>query len=447
MIAGTHSGSGKTTLTCALMKALKKRGLNISSFKCGPDYIDPMFHREVIGTESYNLDSFFCNSDTVKYLLDENSKNSDISVIEGVMGFYDGNEGSAYSLSEITETPVIIVIDCKGMGESIGAVMKGFLEYKKPNRIAGFIFNRLSERLKEFAENLCHELGTEYFGFMPKHDIQLASRHLGLVTASEISDIQNKIENLSELAEKNLLIDKIIGFSECEKLKYTFPKINPINSKTKPIVAVARDKAFCFIYSENIALLEKMGCEIKYFSPLEDEKLPDNINGLILNGGYPELYAEKLSQNKTMLESVNNTVNTKIPTIAECGGFMYLHDLIESENGEEFKMVGLIHGKAYKTNRLQRFGYSHIKSENESLLFRKSDYIAVHEFHYWDSTNCGEDLISEKKDGRKWNFGHCSKSMYAGFPHLYFYSDVRIAERFVKACAEYGEENGKNKKY
>ena len=209
IIGGTHSGCGKTTVTCALLAAIKKRGLAAAAFKCGPDYIDTMFHRKVIGVDSHNLDSFFCDSNTLTALLSEYGSSADISVIEGVMGFYDGTSGSAFSVSEITGTPAVIVIDCKGMSDSIGAVISGFLRYR-PNRITGFIFNRLPEKLIPLAEKLCAELGTEYFGCLPKSCFEIGSRHLGLVTADEIADIQSKLEKLGELAERYILIDKLL---------------------------------------------------------------------------------------------------------------------------------------------------------------------------------------------------------------------------------------------
>ena len=245
IIGGTKSGCGKTTVTCALLAALKRRNINVSAFKCGPDYIDPMFHRKVIGVESYNLDSFFFDRNTILNLLGEYGKKSDISVIEGVMGFYDGSCGSAYSVSELTETPVVMVIDCKGMSDSIGAVMSGFLNYRK-NRISGFIFDRLPEKLIPLAQKLCCELGTEYFGCLPKCGASIESRHLGLVTADEIADIQTKLERLGELAEKYILIDKLIN--SCD---VPLPEYNPLDIPQfdeHPTIAAARDSAFCFIY-------------------------------------------------------------------------------------------------------------------------------------------------------------------------------------------------------
>lgn len=441
IIGGTNSGCGKTTVTCALLAALKKRGLNVSAFKCGPDYIDPMFHRKVIGVSSHNLDSFFCGRDTLLYLLDEYGKSSDIAVIEGVMGFYDGAVGSAHSVSELTETPAVIVIDCKGMSDSIGAVMSGFLRYR-PNRIAGFIFNRLPEKLIPLAERLCAELGTEYFGCLPKSDITVESRHLGLVTADEITDIQNKLTRLGELAEQYIAIDKLLNIHSSPLPDFEAPMIPHFTSATT--VAVARDSAFCFIYQENVELLEKIGCKIEYFSPLSDKAVP-KADGLLLYGGYPELYAAELSANTEMLESIRSCINSGMPTIAECGGFMYLHDRLTDKNGVSHTMAGVISGEVFPTSRLQRFGYITMKAKSDGLLCKCGDTIRAHEFHYWDSPDCGRGFTAKKTDGRTWDCCHVSGSLYAGFPHINFYSDTGIAKRFVRACIAYGEKNGQDK--
>lgn len=435
IIGGTNSGCGKTTVTCAVLQALVNRKMRVASFKCGPDYIDPMFHEKIIGTSAFNLDSFFCDDNTLKYLLCENGGSADISVIEGVMGFYDGanGRGSAHSVSEITETPAVIVIGCKGMSDSIGAVMKGFLEYKKPNNIIGFIFNQLPEKLAEKAESLCRELGTEYFGFIPKNDLTFESRHLGLVTADEISDIKEKLSRLGELAEKNLKLDKLLGFAESPLPKFTPPSLPKISER--PVIAVAKDSAFCFIYADNISLLRKLGCEIAYFSPLYDKAVPENADGLILCGGYPELYAEKLAENKAMLENIREMIRSGIPTIAECGGFMYLHETLEDSGGSEHKLVGIIDGKAYKTPKLTRFGYVKMTAESDNLLCKKGEAFPAHEFHYWDSTNCGEAFTAEKTDGRNWKCAHANENLYAGFPHLCFYSNIETAVNFARKCA------------
>lgn len=449
IIGGTHSGCGKTTITCAILAALKAREMSISAFKCGPDYIDPMFHRTVIGTGAYNLDSFFCDDDTLRYLLCKNSAKSDISVIEGVMGYYDGavgGRGSAHSVSLVTNTPAIIVIDCKGMSESIGAFMKGFLEYQHPNRIIGFIFNRLPERLADLAKEKCDEFGVRFFGSFPTNPWCIESRRLGLVTAAEISDIKAKLSELGRLAEENILLDDIIKCSESEMPQYTLKEVSRLSYGGRPPkIAVAADNAFCFTYSDNIELLEKLGCEIEYFSPLNDEKLPHECCGIILSGGYPELYAEKLSENRRMCDAVKDAVLRGVPTIAECGGFMYLHEKLVDSDGTEYTFAGALSGKVFSTERLQRFGYVTMTAQTDNILCERNGAVKAHEFHYWDSSDCGEDFIARKADGREWKCVHADNTLYAGFPHLCFYSDINMAERFVRACAEFGEKYGQNK--
>ena len=439
LIGGTHSGCGKTTITCAVLKALHDRGLRVSAFKCGPDYIDPMFHKRVIGVDSHNLDSFFCDDNTLRFLLNEYS--ADISIIEGVMGYYDGlnynhGRGSAHSVADITKTPSVLVINCRGMCDSIGAVVSGFLNYWK-NNISGIIFNELPERLEPLARNICCELGTEYLGRFPKTDFSFDSRHLGLVTPAEMSDIQKKLSRLGELAEQYLDIDKIIKISDSKELSFNELKFPKNSFSAPPVVAVAEDSAFCFQYAENIDLLRRLGCTIKKFSPIEDKAVP-KCDGLILCGGYPELYAKRLFSNADMLRSVRETIESGVPTIAECGGFMYLHERFIDDHGEEYEGVGIIKGKVRKTDKLQRFGYAELFSERDCLLCCEGEKMRVHEFHYWDSDNIGTDLTARKTDGREWECAHCNNNLYAGFPHLYFYSDIKIAQRFVRKAAEFG---------
>jgi cobyrinic acid a,c-diamide synthase len=361
-------------------------------------------------------------------------------VIEGVMGYYDGADGrgSAHSVAAITDTASVIVLDCKGSGESIGAVMKGFLTYKPSNNIAGFIFNRLPARLVPMAERLCTEMGTEYFGCMPPKSPSIESRRLGLVTATEIADLREKTAELGRLAEEHIRLDRMIEVSERCFPEFTEQKMHRICTDGSPKIAVAADRAFCFTYSENISLLKRLGCAVEYFSPMDDEKLPDNCRGLILSGGYPELHAERLAANSSMRECIKTAINRGLPTIAECGGFMYLHDSIRTSDGTEYPMVGVIKGTAFETDRLQRFGYVTMTADRDCLLCSKGDSFPAHEFRYWDSTDCGADFTAAKSDGRSWKCVHATSAMYAGFPHLYFYSDVRLAERFAAACAAYG---------
>ena len=439
MIAGTGSGCGKTTVTCAVLSALHQRGIRVSAFKCGPDYIDPMFYKEILRTPSHNLDSFFCSRDMLCCILDQESRNAEIAVLEGVMGFYDGAEGSAYSISEITETPVILVINCRGMKESLGAVMKGFLEYQKPNLIIGFLFNQLPERLIPFARQLCSQLHTAYFGCLPPRSDTLKSRHLGLVTAAEITDIRTKMDELGTLAAQNIALDSIMQL-ECPPIPAY--QIQPVKKlRAHPVIAAARDKAFCFLYEENLTVLRELGCEIRFFSPLTDDRLP-KADGLLLCGGYPELYAKALSENTSMRNAIRTAIQNRMPVIAECGGFMYLHDELQTESGAKYPMAGVIHGTAFPTKQLRRFGYITMQAQTDSMICAKGSSLKAHEFHYWDSTDCGTGMTAQKPDGRTWPCCHVSDTMYAGFPHLYFPSDIQAAYRFASACAAFGGSDG-----
>lgn len=423
IIAGTHSGCGKTTAVCGILYALSRRGA-ITSFKCGPDYIDPMFHRQILGVRCRNLDGFMLSTDMINYVL---SKGGERAVIEGVMGFYDGGDGSAHHLSEITDTPAVIVIDCHGMSDSIGAVIGGFLHYK-PNNIAGFIFNRLPEKLIPLAKRLCDENDTEYFGSLPPKLPVIESRRLGLMTPDNIADIKEKISIIGQAAEEYILLDKLTAL-DSDIPEYTVPDIRNIGV---PVIAVSRDEAFCFIYEENIELLKAMGCDIQYFSPIHDSKLPE-CDGLILAGGYPELYAKELSENMSMLHSIREHINSGLPYIAECGGFMYLHDEIETESGI-YPMAGVQHGKVFSRDRLVRFGYITMTARKDNILCKKGESIKAHEFHYFDITDSGSGFHAVKPDGREWDCCHIGEKYYAGFPHIDLLSDIGMAERFVKAC-------------
>lgn len=454
MIAGAGSGSGKTTITCALLKAFQNRGHHVASFKCGPDYIDPMFHSKIVGAKARNLDACFCDSDTMKYLLERNAE--EISVIEGVMGYFDGvgEQGSSKQVALDTKTPAVIVIDCKGMSLSIGAIMQGFLSFRGPNQIAGFLFNRLPESQVPQVKALCEELGTIYFGRMP-YDARLsiASRHLGLVTAEEITDLKERVERLAALASEHIMIDRLWELAgQAGELIYQKPDIKTLCHELgyappcdRLRIAVARDEAFCFYYADNLELLEELGCEIVEFSPLRDQSLPKGISGLILGGGYPELYAGELSENENMKCAVKEAIEEGLPTIAECGGFMYLHREMEDADGGMKAMVGYIDGSAKRTEKLQRFGYVDLHSRDDTMLAHAGESMAAHEFHYWDSDSCGGDYqIVKQSNGLRYNGVVANEHVYAGFPHLYFYANPRAAVRYVMACREYQKKQGVN---
>ncbi len=434
LIAGTHSGCGKTTVTTGLLYALKQRGLDISAFKCGPDYIDPMFHREAIGIPSYNLDPFFLNEEQLRRHFTAHHR--EISIMEGVMGYYDGigieGRASTYDIARMTNTPVILVINAKGMYTSAGAILQGFLEYRQRSNIRGVVFNSISQGMYTGLAQIAENAGVQPLGFLPNcEEIRIGSRHLGLVTAAELCDLQERIKKLGELAEQHMDINGILDIAK------TAPVIReksalPAFVKKVPI-AVAQDKAFCFIYPENIKLMEAMGAEIIPFSPLEDKSLPESIGGLYLCGGYPELYKEQLSQNHNLLKAIRNAVADGLPTIAECGGFMYL-----SESLDGFPMVGALPAKAYRTDKLQRFGYITLTARQDNLLCKAGENIPAHEFHYYDSTDCGNGFIAANAgNAREHQCIHARKTLYAGFPHLYFPANPAFAESFIRKAAEY----------
>lgn len=442
LFAGTNSGCGKTTLTCGIMQALVDNGLKLSSFKCGPDYIDPMFHRKVIGTKSANLDSYFTQENTLKDLLYETSIGSDVSIIEGVMGYYDGigltSKGSAYEISTLTQTPVILIIDAKGMSTSLGAIMEGFLHYKERSNMKGVIFNRLSPTLYERVKKMAQDIGLTPFGYLPaRKEFEIESRHLGLVTADELLDTKEKLTILGQAIKETIDLDGIIKLSESAAELYV-SGMKKAALKTGIKIGVAKDNAFCFYYRENLNLLEALGAELVYFSPLSSRELPPHINGLYLGGGYPELYARELSSNIELLKQIKTSILEGMPTIAECGGFMYLHEELEDKMGQVHNMAGLIAGQSFKTDRLKYFGYIQMTAKQDSLLARKGETIKAHEFHYWDSENRGTAFHIEKaaKD-KQWEGIHVTDSFYGGYPHLYFNSNPSLAERFIDKCRDF----------
>lgn len=442
LLGAAASGSGKTLITCGLLQALKNRKLQVTSFKCGPDYIDPMFHSRVIGTKSRNLDSFFADEDTVRYLLEKNARDCEISVIEGVMGYYDGLAGispkaSAYDVAKITKTPAVLIVNAKGMSLSAAAFIKGFVEYQEDSQIRGVILNQVSSmmypRLKQIIEE---ELSIKVYGYVPVvKDCVLESRHLGLVMPEEIVDLQQKLMELAEILEKSVDIDGLLELAEhAEELPVQESPV-AYHAGRKIRIALAKDEAFCFFYQDNLELLEEMGAELVPFSPIHDKKLPEHIDGMLFHGGYPELYAKKLSENKEMLAAVCAAVQTGIPYMAECGGFMYLHQEMEDMEGHSWPMAGVIHGKSWRTPRLTRFGY--ITLEDGTCFGEHVGAIRAHEFHYFDSDRCGEAYTAKKPlSSRSWKCIHSDGQGMSGFPHMYYYSNLRVPEQFLRACEE-----------
>ena len=438
LITGTGSSCGKTTITCALLAACRSRGIDTTAFKCGPDYIDPMFHRSVSGVQAYNLDPFFLDGNGLRRHISAHSEN--LSILEGAMGYYDGiactAEASSYSIARETQTPAVLVVNAKGIGNSIGAVIEGFVRHRPDSNIKGVIFNDLRGMRYGDMRRVAESAGVKAYGYMSRRDeLSIQSRHLGLMTAAEIVGLQDKLAEMGRQAEQSIDIDGLLELAETapDISQYKPHSHEYIRHAPRVRLAVAKDEAFCFIYPENLELLRNMRCEIVFFSPLKDDKLPDNINGLYLCGGYPEIHAKALSENKSMLENIRLKITDGLPTVAECGGFMYLHDELDGH-----KMAGVIRGKAFETKKLQRFGYVTLTANTDNMLCRAGDTIRSHEFHYWDSDAPGDSFTGFKNGrGNSYKCIHSSDSLYAGFPHLYFPANPLFALNFVEKMVRY----------
>ncbi len=450
LLTAPASGSGKTLITCGILQALVNRGQKIVSFKCGPDYIDPMFHGKVIGTKSRNLDTFFTDADTTRYLYEKNTEGFDLAVVEGVMGYYDGlggirTEGSTYDVARTLDLPAILIVNCRGASLSVLATVRGFLEYQKDSHICGVILNQISPMIYGQLRMLIEqELQIRVFGYVPKMaNLSLDSRHLGLVLPGEIRALQKKLNDLAEKLEETLDLDGMI--SEIKTAEYRTAGKSDIRKEIRALsfpdkirIAVAEDDAFCFTYLDNLELLEEMGAKLVPFSPLRDGHLPEAVSGLILSGGYPELHAKELGSNRSMRASVRKAVADGMPCIAECGGFLYLHRELEGTDGRFYPMAGVLDAKAYRTEKLSRFGYVTLAAEEDQLLGKAGTQIRGHEFHYWDSESCGESFHARKPAGRReWDCVHGTNTLYAGFPHLFYYSNLQVPHAFLRSCFAY----------
>ena len=442
MISAPASGSGKTLVTCGLLAAFQKRGVKQAAFKCGPDYIDPMFHREILQVPSENLDAFLAGEAGLKQLFASRTDEETLAVLEGAMGLYDGlggvtPEASAYEAAALTKTPIVLVIDAKGMGYSIIPLIQGFLMRDKEHLIGGVILNRTSVMFaKTIAPRIEEETGIRVFGCLPvQKEVSIGSRHLGLLLPQELIDVKEQLFRVADALESGVDLDALLALAETAA---EYPESKNCSGKeevseeigTKVPIAVARDEAFCFYYEENLRMLERAGAELIYFSPLHDKKLPEEAAGFLLGGGYPELYAKKLSENTSMRESILAAIRAKMPSLAECGGFLYLHETLEDTEGVRYPMVGAVRGNAYNTGKLNRFGYVTISRGEKS--------IRAHEFHYYDSENNGTDYLAVKPvTGRSWKCMHEGETYLWGFPHLYYGSAPWLVERFIKEARKY----------
>ncbi len=448
MLAGASSNVGKTTVTMGIMAAFKKRGLKVKPFKTGPDYIDPMFHSFVTGARSINLDTWMLDEDTIRGLFYRRLKEAnDLGIIEGVMGLYDGHSlesdvGSSAYLAKAVDAPTILIIDGRGMSKSAAALVKGYIDFDPETKIAGVIINRISSNphyqlLKEMIEAYNDVTCLGYFPDNP--DIVMDSRHLGLVPVEEIPDFREKVDKAGELAEAHIDLDKLLELSHHADITNHYS--DPFSAWDKKYqglrIGVPKDRAFNFYYEDNFRALENAGIEIVLFSPLNDKALPENLDGLYIGGGFPEVFGAELAENKTMLTDIKKQLEAGLPCYAECGGLMYLTKSMTLNNGETNEGVGFIDGESHMTKHLQRFGYVNICA----YLREKPIEIRGHEFHHSEVT-ISEEIPTAyviTKNSRTWTCGYRLKNVLAGYPHIHFYSNPSFLQALLTSALNHKE--------
>ncbi|MBQ1550083.1 MAG: cobyrinate a,c-diamide synthase [Clostridia bacterium] len=450
LFAAPASGSGKTTVTCAVLTALKRRGSKVHAFKCGPDYIDPMFHRAALGIPCHNLDLYLTEEERLKTLFDRYSAGADIVVAEGVMGFYDGvggvtPEASAWHVADVLDLPVVLVVRPKGASLSLGALVNGLQTVpesagpgKTDSHIRALVLSDCSEMLcRSLKPMLEQETGLPVLGFLPHlEDAQFESRHLGLVTAGEDPDLLRKLDLLADAAEENIDLDALLALSDAPAGATDRLPAFDIGFPAPDVrIAVASDEAFQFCYDETLDAFREAGMEPVFFSPLSDDRLPEEIGALYLPGGYPELHAEALSANESMRDAIREAVQNGLPTVAECGGFLYLGQSLTTPEGNAWPMAGVLPGTAEKTGRPVRFGYAELTCKEPTLVAAAGTPVRIHNFHYYESSERGGTFLARKPvSGRSYETGFGTETLYAGFPHLYFAGAPDVCERIAEAA-------------
>ncbi|MBE8954171.1 MAG: cobyrinate a,c-diamide synthase [Quinella sp. 2Q5] len=438
IIAACMSGSGKTTLTVGLLAALKNRGLNVQPYKVGPDYIDAGWHTVACRKISHNLDTHLVGADKLTEIFVDTARGADISVVEGVMGLYDGGRGGISSTAEISKlltAPVVLVVDAKSMGTSAAAVALGFRQFDPTVNLAGVIVNRLgSDSHRDMIVDALNSVGIKIFGAIRRDDeLRLPERHLGLVpTAEHCADVQK----ICAAVERQVDIDALIELAE------TAPPLDdiPPAEKIPPTVriAVARDAAFNFYYGAGLTALERLGAEIVCFSPLDDEHLPA-ADGLIIGGGFPEMFAARLEQNESLRAEINRAAEAGLPIFAECGGFMYLMRRLVDFGGKSFEMCGVIDGVASMTDRLQTVGYVDAEILRDCVIGSAGDKVHAHEFHFSTADVVGEKIFrcQRLRTGHRYTAGVARGNVVASYLHVHLAGCLQVAASFVGACKKF----------
>ena len=446
VIAGTHSGVGKTTISVGIMAALTEQGLKTQGFKVGPDYIDPGYHLLATGQPSRNLDSWMLGKDKVKQSFQSAGRHADICVIEGVMGLFDGNRkngtGSTAEIAQLLAAPIVLVIDVRSMGQSAAALVKGYQTFWPQLKFAGVILNRIgSEGHRELVtEAIEHHCEIPVLGALSKNDtISTPERHLGLLPAAENRRANENIASLGNMISNSIKISTLLEQAKAAPPFHVMHS-NKKSNKSKVTIAVARDEAFNFYYQDGLDVLRQQGAKLVYFSPLHDNSLPPQTDGIIIGGGFPESYLKELSDNTDMLRSLRKAHHSGMPIYAECGGYMYLTDSITGLDELTYSMVGLITGTSTMHRRLVGMGYIEAAALADNLLCSKGELLKGHEFHYSKShpqqpANAFKFYGGRDADGRV--DGYAADNLLASYLHLNFLGHETQAANFLKRCLEY----------
>jgi len=452
MIAGTHSGVGKTMLTAGLIYALRRRGLHVVPFKVGPDYIDPGFHAAAAGVPAGNLDSWMMPPEQVLEILQRRVPADAIAVIEGVMGLYDGRKGqgeigSSAHVAKITGTPVLLVASGAKMARSAAALVGGYLHFDRDVPFAGIVFNQLSgeSHFHLLEEAVNSYLSVPVFGYLAKDErLAVPERHLGLLPAAENGDLTELFAYLADLVEEKIDVNEVLASAAAAgPLPEPIRKIFPAKSERISCrIAVARDEAFSFYYAENLELLSYFGAELIPFSPLRDDRLPEESHGILLGGGFPEVFAAKLAQNGAIRQAVKAAGLAGVPIYAECGGYMFLAQELLDFTGQAWPMAGVFPGRAVMRKKRRALGYVEVTGLAENFLLPENETCRGHEFHWSEMEQVSapvlfRNLPQGEVGGER--FANCLGSYF----HLHFFSNPGVARRFVSACADYAKQGGR----
>lgn len=449
-IAGTGSGVGKTTLTLGIMRALERNGLKVQGFKCGPDYIDPTYHSAVTGRASRNLDTWMVPHETMQEIFIRGSEGADVSVIEGVMGLYDGknplsNEGSTAHIAALLDCPIILVVNVQSMARSAAAVVMGFQKLDDGARIAGVIVNKCGSEghyriVKSAIEQEC---GIPVVGWLGRNEeLNIPERHLGLIPAIERGELNPLFELAAQQVEATVDLNLILSYAnDAPALALPKERLLASQRESDPTIAVARDASFNFYYLENLEMLEHCGAKVIYFSPLAGETVPSDADGVYFGGGFPEEFAAQLADNIRLKDDLHTLAASGMPIYAECGGYMYLCRSIKDRSGQTYPMAGIIPAIVEMQPKLAALGYREVRAIQDSLLLPEDSRMRGHEFHYSTLTADHSDtypyayettgLRGVKKEG------YCSGNILAGYTHVHFASNPDAALRWVRICSEY----------